>query len=260
MQTAAGDSILWNEMKGTKPEWRKGRTDVWFADLDRLAPWLGDAEAFLSTEEAARARRFRVPRDRNRYVIRRWILRSLLARYTARDPHRLDIRCEPEGKPYLAGGEDEPSCRFSLSDSDAFAVFALSPRERIGVDVERIRDLPEMNDIVSGHFTAREREALLSCPESGRLRLFYRFWTRKEAVLKAQGEGLLIPLDSVEAVGGVEETGPWKICIGGPSGMREFSVVDIECPLGFMAAVAAEGAMDGASIHRFLDPRIMHRG
>jgi 4'-phosphopantetheinyl transferase len=247
---AASDSIPESATKGATREWKKGRVDVWVADLDRLAPRLGDAEAFLSPEEAARARRFRFPRDRTRYVIQRGVLRLLLGRYTARDPGGLDIRCDPNGKPYLAGGENGHPCRFSMSDSSGLAVFALGPQESLGVDMEEIRDLPEMNDIVSRHFTAREREAFLSCPESRRLLLFYRFWTRKEAVLKALGEGLLIPLDSVEAAD-VEYAGPRPIHVGGPSGKWEFSVTDVDVPPGFSAAVATDGPIGEVRLHFF---------
>jgi 4'-phosphopantetheinyl transferase len=251
---AASDSIPESATKGTTLEWKNGLVDVWFADLDRLASRVGEAEALLSPEEASRARRFRFPRDRIRYVIRRGILRSLIGRYTARDPGGLDIRSDDKGKPYLAIGGNEFSFRFSMSDSDGLAAFALGPQASLGVDIERIRDLPEMDEIVSRHFTAREKEAYFSCPESGRLGLFYRFWTRKEAVLKALGEGLRRELNTVDVSGYGDPSGPLQACIAGCLSVDRIFLVDIKSLPGVAAAVASAGSAAHVRVHQYGEP------
>jgi 4'-phosphopantetheinyl transferase len=171
--------------------------------------------AALSPEETARAKRFRSDQDRDRYIVQHGVLRSLLAGYLDCGPRQIDINTSAHGKPCLAGKDDEGSLQFSLSHSGTYAAFAFGRYNSIGVDIEEIREIPEMEGIVTEHFTPHEKAVMLSCPIDTRVKTFYRFWTRKEAVLKAQGEGLLKSLDCVDVAKHTDANEPWKVQVAG---------------------------------------------
>jgi 4'-phosphopantetheinyl transferase len=233
---------------GGCPELKHGQIDIWFATVDRPPSDIRGFEAALSREEAIRARRFKASRDRNRYVVRHGILRTLLARYIGCELHQVDIRCEPNGKPYLADQRNEGWLQFSSSHSETCAAFAFCRGNSVGVDIEKMRELPEMLEIVARHFTPYENCEMLSCPGDLRSVLFYRFWTRKEAVLKTQGEGLLRPLSSVDVAGSEGCGGPLKVRIAGCPAAGVFSVLDIKGPTGFAAALAMDGQVANISV------------
>jgi 4'-phosphopantetheinyl transferase len=233
----------------TPSELKAGQIDIWFANIDRPPSDIRHFEAFLSPREASRAQRFRFMRYRNRYVVRHGVLRTLLARYLNCEPRQVDIHYESNGKPHLAAQRNVASLQFSDSHSDTYAAFAFCRYSRIGVDIEKIRELPEMLEIVARHFTRRENAEMLSCPEAGRVKLFYQLWTRKEALLKAQGEGLLRLLDSVDVATHGRGPGPWQVTIAGCPKGESFWVTDLNGPEGFMAAVAVNGCIAEISIH-----------
>lgn len=226
---------------------KPGQVHVWYASIDRTQAEIGEFERLLSPKETSRARRFRKVSDQERYLVQQGILRGLLSRYMGCEPRQVDIRSGTNGKPYVASPENEASIQFSVSHSDDFAVYALGLIDSIGVDIEKIREFPDMLEIVEQHFTQREKHEVLCCPEDQRLILFYRFWTRKEAVLKAQGDGLLKALDSVDVAAG-ETQGPWRVRVAGESLVEEYSVTDIEAPASFAAAVAVAGSLTNISI------------
>jgi 4'-phosphopantetheinyl transferase len=148
----------------------------------------------------------------------------------------------------LAGQKDSGGIHFSASQSDAFAAFTFSRIGSTGVDIEKIRNIPDMLEIIERHFTSREKHEIFSCPEDQRLILFYRFWTRKEAVLKAQGGGLLKALDSVDVAASNDVSRPWKALVRGGPVAEEFWVMDVNGPEGFATAVASGSPLDETSI------------
>lgn len=232
------------------PELEHGRIDIWFAKIDWLPLDVEKLEAVLSTTELSRARRFRFMNDRNRYVVQQGVLRKLLAGYTGCESRQVDIRNNTNGKPYLAGQKNDAPIQYSVSHSDTFVMYAFSLIDSIGVDIEKIRELPDMVDIVEQHFTRGEKYEFLSCPEDQRLMLFYRFWTRKEAVLKAQGDGLLKALDSVDVAVG-RGPGPWRVKVTGKPVVEEYSLMDIDSPLCFAAAGAVAGPIVEISVRHY---------
>jgi len=231
-------------------ELKQGQIAVWFACVDRSLPEIQEFEAVISPEEAARAQRFHSARDRDRYIVQHGVLRSLLAGYLRCEPRQVDIRTRASGKPFLAGSDAGGSLQFSASGSGLYTAFAFGRCNRIGVDIEEVRDLPEMQGIVDQHFTPREKHEVSSCPKERRLLLFYRLWARKEAVLKAQGEGLLKDLVSVDVATG-EGAGPWRVGIDSGGGVEGYSVVDIDGPPGYAMAVSMSSHISRISVHPF---------
>jgi 4'-phosphopantetheinyl transferase len=199
---------------------------IWFADMDDQLADVQEYEAVLSPVEISRAKRFHHLRDRNRYVVKHGILRILLSHYAGSHPRQIQIHSSSSGKPYLSNQSDNESLQFSISDSYGLVLFALGQDTLVGVDTERVRELPEMEEIVASHFTNREKREFTSYPESERLYLFYKYWTRKEAVLKAVGGGIVRHLDCVDVTDTGDGFKPWRVRIAGTA-WREFSIRDV---------------------------------
>jgi 4'-phosphopantetheinyl transferase len=153
--------------------------------------------ATLNPEERMRAERFRFASDRIEYTVCRGALRSLLARYLGADACRLSFAYSERGKPRLAGECVPSGLEFSVSHTSGAAVLAITRGHPVGVDTERVRPLADFRVLVQACFTAEEQDELWNLPKTTQSRAFFAGWTRKEAILKATGEGLHRPLRSV---------------------------------------------------------------
>ena len=174
-----------------------GEVRVWFARLDPPAPVLASLERGLSCDERARAAAFRFDRDRRRFVAARGFLRAVLGRCLGNRPGEVSFAYGPHGKPRLA--DPSASLRFNLSHSGERAACALCREEEIGVDVEAVRDLDDADAIAAHFFSAAEAAAIRRLPSAPeRLEALFNCWTRKEAYLKALGDGLARPLDDFD--------------------------------------------------------------
>ena len=155
-----------------------------------LATGVHELGQLLSADERERAGRFHQPRDRARFVERRRVLRILVGYYLDIDPQAVRFEYGAHGKPRVAAHKEPQRLEFNLSHSDDVALIAFAWDRAVGVDVERVRPLPEMDDLARTFFSAHEKKAWLALPEGERLVAFYHCWTRKEAYLKATGKGL----------------------------------------------------------------------
>jgi len=173
---------------------------IWIAGLDNIAESrLIQLSDLMSEDEDQRASRFRFERDRRRFVACRGMLREILGTYLEMDPERINFGYGAYGKPYVKTqtGSVLRAVSFNLSHSAGRAIYAVSTNE-VGVDLEVIRPIPEMDALVARHFSDSERTAFKSIAADLRLRAFYNCWTRKEAYVKACGDGLSIPLDQFD--------------------------------------------------------------
>jgi 4'-phosphopantetheinyl transferase len=163
-----------------------GLAHLWFATLDALRPRLAELEALLDPVEQERAQRFRFDHDRTRFVLGHGWLRELLGQYLQRDAGLIRLARGPYGKPYL----ERKALRFNFSDTKDAIAIAFATELEVGVDVETIARAVD-HQAVSGHyFTDAETEAIAAAGEHAKRR-FLEFWTRKEAVLKASGVGIM---------------------------------------------------------------------
>jgi 4'-phosphopantetheinyl transferase len=172
-----------------------GDTHVWVASLLTSPASLARFAAALAPAERERAAKFRFERDRNRFVTARGLLRAMLGQYLEIDPVEVQFAYGPHGKPTLAGIREHHDLHFNVAHSEALALFAISRAGNVGVDVERIRPLDDAEELAARFFSPRESAALRQCPEGQRLGAFFEIWTRKEAWLKAKGEGIAHSLD-----------------------------------------------------------------
>jgi 4'-phosphopantetheinyl transferase len=179
-------------------ELRNGEAHVFCAALD-LPPLRRERfEEILSADERARAARFVLARDRDRFAAGRGLLREILGWLLRADPARLVFARGEYGKPRLAAPVAGCFLHFNLAHSDALAVYIVSARGEVGIDVERVRPLRDAEAIAARFFSARENAEWRSLPADRRERAFFEHWTRKEALLKAIGCGLGAPPNQIQ--------------------------------------------------------------
>ncbi len=209
---------------------------VWQVSLDpppEVAPGL---ESLLADDEHARADDFRFERDRRRFVVGRGILRTLLGRYVGAPAQELKFRYGTFGKPVLDGGGPW----FNLAHSGSVALFAFSASVEVGIDVERSPAPPDADLISERFFSPAEAAELRALPVSERASAFLACWTRKEAFVKARGDGLSLPLDAFDV--GFAPGQPCRLLRTGWSAEEpgRWRLVDLSDPAeGYVAALAA---------------------
>jgi 4'-phosphopantetheinyl transferase len=167
--------------------------DVWAVDLDTKES--SHYESLLSVDERERAGRFRFERDRHRYVVGRGCLRRLIAQYLAISPAKIMFAYNDYGKPYLPAQPEQPDLRFNVTHSQQFALLGFTWCRRLGVDIEIIRPFADLDDLVCRFFAPDEVSAWRTIHPAQQIEAFLCGWTRKEAFIKAIGDGLSYPLD-----------------------------------------------------------------
>lgn len=165
---------------------------LWRVWLDRNASLAEEFWSTLSADERQRAQRFRFDRDRRHFVSARGVLRNILGRYLQKSPAAISFDYNDYGKPAISSSQGP---RFNVSHSNGAALYVFSLSREVGVDVELLRDDVTILEIAEGIFAASEIDALRSLPSGQQVQGFFNCWTRKEAYIKALGEGLTHPLD-----------------------------------------------------------------
>jgi 4'-phosphopantetheinyl transferase len=212
-----GVVVLWNVWLGGEPEDQRAR-------------------AVLSGDELDRASRFVFDVHRNRYLTGRLALRELLGRYLDRAPSDVRFSYSSYGKPELSG----EALRFNVAHSDDLAVIGLTEEDRLGVDVERVRSLRDIDELAQTVFSRRELDVFHSLPIASKRRAFFNGWTRKEAFVKAVGEGLSHPLDDFDVTLRPGEEVRLLELRGSPSQAAGWSLFELSPMDGWVGAVAVE--------------------
>jgi len=213
---------------------------VWRASLEQPGSRVGELRALLSPEEGARAARFHFEKDRVHFVVARGVLRTLLGLYLASRPAELSFAYSPFGKPALAHAPGTRPILFNVSHSGGLALYAFTRGREVGVDVEQERADFTGDEIAERFFSAREVEALRAVGHDLRTRAFFNCWTRKEAYIKAVGEGLSRPLDSF-AVSLAPGEPAALLYSADASETSRWSLRELSPAPGYAAALAVEG-------------------
>lgn len=172
-----------------------GEVHIWRIALQQPAPVLGELRELLSGDECERAAHFRFEVHRRRFIVARGALRRILARYLRIDPGKLVFEYEAYGKPVPAAAQNVSGVHFNLSHADELAVCVVVRNRRAGIDIESTsRRMRDADKIARRFFSATESAAFLALPRQEKQQAFFRCWTRKEAFIKAIGEGLTHPL------------------------------------------------------------------
>ena len=182
---------MWQQLS-TLPALSANAIHVWrLRPADRLAK--DDYLICLQPDERERAGRLLFPADQQQSIASRATLRLLLAHYAgAEQPRDLRLIYGEHGKPGLADSD----LRFNLSHTRDLALFAFAREIRLGIDVENLRAFDDLDAVAEQNFAPAEHDALLAMSQNERIPAFYRCWTRKEALLKAEGSGLFRALDT----------------------------------------------------------------
>jgi len=164
---------------------------IWHQDLALSSAEEKEKTQLLSLDEKARASRFRFPIHRRRFIAARSFLREILGLYLNISPAEVHFSYNEHRKPAIS----HPTLHFNLAHSNDIAVVALTQQFDIGVDIEKLQDDYKEN-LAKRFFNAKEYAALMNLPAQERISGFFRLWSRKEALIKAIGKGLNIPLSS----------------------------------------------------------------
>ncbi len=223
---------------------------LWRAVLDVSEARIHKFEGILSPGEKTRAGHFAFEQDRNRFIAARGILRVMLGWYLGIEPETISFGYERNGKPVLENSLCNTGIQFNVSHSGDLALYVVTRNRRVGVDVEYVREIPEMEQITEQFFSPRERAFFNTLSEREKQQTFFTWWTRKEALIKARGDGLSsYGLDSPDV--SLTSTGlPLSsIKLRDKNDESEWSVVDMKLANGFASAFAVE-ADHGDTLHR----------
>ena len=213
----------------------EGAVHVWRCDLDTPEEVVADARRVLSADELKRADRFYRVEHRNRFAVARGTLRALLGRYLDIDARSVEFEYGEKGKPSLVAGFAK--LEFNVSHSGGKALYAFTLLGPIGVDIEAARPGLEAEKIARRFFSEAESRELMSLPEDAREAGFYNCWTRKEAYIKAQGDGFSIPLKRFEVT--LRPGDPPRFNrIDGEEDLSRWTLTALEPGAGYTGAIA----------------------
>jgi len=210
---------------------------IWRADLQTVAQdqaLVHRLQQLLSDDERARAERFYFEKDRLRFTLARGSLRIILSRYLDQPAAALQFAYGPVQKPTLAY-PSEPLC-FNLSHSQDLALYAMAWNCEVGIDIEKLRTDCDYEAIAGRFFSTQEQQELAQLSPDLRLQGFFNGWTRKEAILKAIGKGLTLPLDQIEVplIGDAcLRRIDWQ-----PAELTRWQLYNLQVEAGYAAAVA----------------------
>ena len=182
---------VWDAVTHDVPELRGGTVHLWQRRLYDSEDVIQRLHDLLSADEHQKAARYRVERPRTDFILTRGTLRSLLATYLHKSPREITFQYTEYGKPSL---RDSSELHFNVSHTEGMALMAFVRRREVGVDIEKVRAQSDVAKLAERFFSPYERHALRSLEGDELPAAFFRCWTRKEAYIKAKGEGLSLPL------------------------------------------------------------------
>lgn len=229
----------------------KNEVHIWSTPLSMRADELDVAKALLSPDEAARAARFHLSLHQERFIIAHGWLRNVLSLYIDKAPASIAYHFTQHKKPYLDPIEGL-SLRFNLSHSADIAVCAISIDQELGVDIEKM-GTENKEDLAKRFFSESEYNLITSAPPENRVILFYQLWARKEAILKATGKGLSIPLNQFSVA--IEST-LTHIELEN----KVWSLLPLSIHQDYQAALAIDGKINKISYFEFINhkPNLMN--
>jgi 4'-phosphopantetheinyl transferase len=222
---------------------RLGSDDVhiWCAALDQLPGRVSRLAQLLSVDERERAGRLVFEQHRQHFIVGRGLLRLILGRYLELAPDQLKFEYGRQGKPALANLSGPPALAFNLSHSHGLALYAVASNRALGVDVEAIRRLDDLEAIAKRFFSATEYTVLSSLPPAQKPTGFFNCWTRKEAYIKAIGDGLSYPLDRFDVSLRPGEPARLLRVQDDPQATGRWSLYHLAPVPGYVGAVVAAG-------------------
>src|SRR5436190_2195168 len=222
-----------------------GEVHIWFAWSNVGPEGVAQFDRVLSPSEIAAADRFVFERHRVTYRFAHMALRSILSNYVDRSPDKLRFGQNSYGKPFLiAADERNDEVQFNMSHSGQIVVVAVTRGRHIGVDVEMMRPLKDYASIATLNFTQEERAWIESVPSEYQQNAFFKSWARKEAVIKALGKGLSMPLNTFDASILSGQLGRRLTLHSDFPEVESWWLVDMTAPEGYAGAVVVEQSIE----------------
>jgi len=233
------EEILWNRAIPWE-SLSSNEVHVWREFLDLSTHQNKHLLGILSPDELERAGRLHFERDQKQFIAARGILRIILGHYLDENPNNIHFEYTSKGKPVLSTNPAYDTLCFNLSHSGALALYAVTRGRNIGIDIERVRDDVAGKEIARKFFSQGEISSLERVQKEMRNEVFFRYWTRKEALLKAMGEGISFPMEQfdVSIIDG-DVLSP-IIFPGDKTGNPRWYVQDLFPGCGYAAAIAIE--------------------
>ncbi len=233
------DTILWPP-RASAPPLAPNEIHVWATTLTPTPDVLERFAKTLSADETERAYKFKFEKHQNRFKAGRGALRQIFAPYLRANPVDLRFDYSTNGKPVLTGDLASTGLHFNLAHSEDVALVAVTHIGNVGVDVERVRPVDNVDHLVARFFSARENEVFQKVPDAEKPAAFFNLWTRKEALLKATGEGITRALSLVEVSFLPGESARLLAIAGDTAKAAEWSLRDFSPAKGFAGAVAIQ--------------------
>jgi 4'-phosphopantetheinyl transferase len=211
---------------------------IWCASLEQSPDKVQALAQTLSADEQSRASRFRFRQHQENFIISRGFLREILSRYLHTQAVDLQFCYSPNGKPSLANIAEGNRLSFNLSHSGKIVLYAMNWNHEIGIDIEEVKAIPDLDGLVKNFFSEPEKQAILELEPDEKIVAFFNGWTRKEAYLKAVGTGLSLFPAHVEVSLNSDEN-PRFIKISGDTEAAEKWILKTLVPVeGYVGAIA----------------------
>jgi 4'-phosphopantetheinyl transferase len=237
--------------------------DLWAIHLDRPAHEYRRLRSLLDVTERCRADRFLFERDRHHYVVCRGTLRLLLSQYVGKAPAAIAFLYGERGKPAIRLAPGEPDLQFNVSHAAGLAVCAVTAGTGIGVDIEWTGRTVEFASLAGRFFSADESGELLALPPAVQRAAFFNCWTRKEAYIKAIGDGLSCPLDAFSVTLRPGEPARLRSIGGDPVEAARWALHAFGPAPGYVGALAVRAPVRSITLRRWqgiVEPRAVVRG
>jgi 4'-phosphopantetheinyl transferase len=216
-----------------------GRTEVWITKFDPDTAQV--LEPTLNSTERAHWRKLHFEKHQFRYIFAHGVLRTILSGYVGVRPNTIRFSANSFGKPYIDMPESDPRISFNMSHAEDLTIVAVMLAQAVGVDVESVRPIPELDNIARDYFSDAERALLQSSPAGLKEQTFCLCWTRKEAYVKAVGKGLSIPLNSFDTSMHPVAKGRFLNSTEHAPQIESWWLSDLTLPYGYVGALVVEG-------------------
>ncbi len=222
----------------THPPLLTHEVHVWQANLDELASQWEILARTLSPDEQTRAKRYHFEIHQHRFAVGRGLLRLLLGQYLAVMPEQIQFEYGTRGKPILSGQTD---LYFNVSHSQELILYAFTSGRELGIDIEYLNERTECEQIARRFFSPQEYADLLALPLPQRRWGFFACWTRKEAYIKAIGDGMALPLDQFAVTLHPQQPVALRHTYHAPAEASRWSLYDLPINEHYLAALAVQG-------------------
>jgi 4'-phosphopantetheinyl transferase len=223
-------------MKPTLREHLAGHVIAWIAQVSKARDSLIFLEPCLDGRDRERAARFRFSEDRERFVLGRGLLRKCLGRCLRQTPETIELAYTDRGRPILPRDE---TVQFSISHTHDLVAIAVTAGARVGIDLEYVQTHPDLLELAQQIFSEEDMQAFQALPRGEMRTAFFRAWTRKEAYLKARGEGIAEGLRQISVSLGPEETSAIQD-VRDESAAQTWRLLSLPVPADYMGSVACD--------------------